>query len=42
MHKAIFFDVDDTLLNFGSGSQWALADVFARFDVALDAAVKQI
>ena len=41
MHKAIFFDVDDTLLNFGSGSQWALADVFARFDVALDAAVKQ-
>ena len=41
MHKAIFFDVDDTLLNFGSGSQWALADVFARFDVELDAAVKQ-
>ena len=40
MHKAIFFDVDDTLLNFGSGSQWALADVFARFDVELDAAVK--
>ena len=41
MHKAIFFDVDDTLLNFGSGSQGALADVFARFDVELDAAVKQ-
>ena len=40
MPKAIFFDVDDTLLNFGLSSKGALADVFDRFGLNLDDAVQ--
>lgn len=41
MPKAIFFDVDDTLLNFGLSSKSALADVFQHFGLELDDAIKQ-
>lgn len=36
MYKAIFFDVDDTLLNFGASGQRALIKAFDGFEMPLD------